>query len=342
MHRPLDAKTLDAMAGVLASQWLAPNRRSRTVEGLYVGGPEYVLQEMYKYTFKDEHEYILAKLKAMLGTGPLKDFEDAAKQRFSPRDDKVFHQLLADKLAIDPDGKHISGKIGSTVRHGQRLVGARMIEVETRDSMAYRRLAGLGKEHRQTYWRSAPLYWPIYAGEPEERAAGSLKSVGGVADDLPPTAVPPGMKFNPALNTRISNECAILACDAVVDNLDEGTGAAIVRGYSGTQPADPDTAATGTLLHTNVCDDPAFGNAADAAPGAIATAGAIADDTSADATGTVGYVRASSTNDGATPLDDHIDGEAGASGADFNYNTTAIVTGGTVSMGPWTVTMPES
>lgn len=145
-----------------------------------------------------------------------------------------------------------------------------------------------------------------------------------------------------ALNTRISNECAILACDAVVDNLDEGTGAAVIQGRTGAQPADPDTAVTGTLLFTLVCTDPAFGNAADNTGSARATAAAITDDSSADATGTLGYCRASATNDGATPLDDHIDGEAGTSGADFNFNTLSIVAGATVSMTAWTVDMPES
>ena len=145
-----------------------------------------------------------------------------------------------------------------------------------------------------------------------------------------------------ALNTRISNECAILACDAIVDNLDEGTGAAVIQGRTGSQPADPDTTVTGTLLFTLVCSDPAFGNASDAAPGATATASSITDDSSADATGTLGYCRASATNDGSTPLDDHIDGEAGTSSADFNFNTLSIVSGSTVSMTSWTATMPES
>jgi hypothetical protein len=145
-----------------------------------------------------------------------------------------------------------------------------------------------------------------------------------------------------ALNTRISNVTAILACDAVVDALDEGTGAAVIQGRTGAQPADPDTTVTGTLLFTLVCSDPAFGGAVDAGPGAIATADPITDDPSADATDTVGYLRASSSNDGAAPLDDHIDGEAGTSGADFNFNTLAIVTGAVVSMTAWTVTMPES
>jgi len=145
-----------------------------------------------------------------------------------------------------------------------------------------------------------------------------------------------------ALNTRISNEVALLMADACVDNLDEGAGAAVIQGRTGAQPAGADTATSGTNLFTLVCSDPAFGNAADGAPGGVATASAVTDDSSADATGTLGYCRASSTADGATPADDHIDGEAGTSGADFNFNTLAIVSGATVSLTSWTVTMPES
>lgn len=130
--------------------------------------------------------------------------------------------------------------------------------------------------------------------------------------------------------------------DAAVDNLDEGAGAAVIQGRTGAQPADPDTAVSGTNLFTLVCSDPAFGNAADAAPGGTATASAITADSSADATGTLGYCRASSTADGATPADDHIDGEAGTSGADFNFNTLAIVSGANVDLTAWTVTQPES
>jgi hypothetical protein len=145
-----------------------------------------------------------------------------------------------------------------------------------------------------------------------------------------------------ALNTRISNAVAVAACDAVVDAIDGGTGAGIVRIYTGAQPADPDTAPTGTLLATLVCSDPAFGAASDAAPGGQATANAVTDDSSADATGTAGWFRVFSTNDGATPLNAIMDGECGTSGADMNLNSTSISAGATVSITSWTVTMPET
>jgi len=142
-----------------------------------------------------------------------------------------------------------------------------------------------------------------------------------------------------ALNTRLAAATAIAACNAVVDALDGGTTAATIRGRTGTQPADPDAAESGTLLFTLTCTDPAFGGAVDGAPGGVATASAITDDSSADATGTLTYCRAGATGTGA---DDIIDGEAGTSGADFNFNTVSIVSGSTVSMTSWTVTMPQT
>lgn len=145
-----------------------------------------------------------------------------------------------------------------------------------------------------------------------------------------------------ALNTRVSIESALLGANALVDNLDEGTLGAVIQGRTGAQPADPDAATTGTNLFTLTCSATAFGAAVDAAPGAQKTANAITDDTSADATGTLGYCRASSSSVADTPLDDHIDGEAGTAGADFNFNTLSIVAGATVSMTSWVVTLPQS
>jgi hypothetical protein len=272
---------------------------------------DFVMQQFFNFTFKDEFAYVLAAIKGELGSTALNDFERRAKEIFKPRKDQVFEDLLAERLAIDVDGQHIPGTIGA-VQVANRVVGKRV----------------------NHHGNVKNIYWPVYAGEGEERAAGN-----DTLDPLPLHTEPLPLG---ALNTRISNEVAILMCDAAVDNLDEGTGAAVIQGRSGAQPADPDTAVTGTLLFTLVCSDPAFGNAVDAAPGATATASAITDDSSADATGTLGYCRASSTNDGATPLDDHIDGEAGTSGADFNFNTLAIVSGATISMTSWTVTCPES
>jgi len=331
MTRTLNTAILDSMARYLASQWLAPSStRSKTVEGLYVLGPEYALQELYKYDFKDEHEHITAAVRKNLGGDRLKDFNDAAAQKFAPRDDKVFHQILADNLAIGPDGEHLSGKIGR-VQVGSRWVGMHSIEAEHPSSIRLRKLRGIGKEGRFTHRKLVPHYWPIYAGEDEERKAGS--------DAVDPLPTPPLVMA--AADFTISNECALLGLDAIVDNLDEGAGAAVIQGRTGTKPTDVDTAVSGTLLFTCVMSDPAFGAAADDTPGAIATASAITDDSSADATDTLGYCRVSSTADGATPADDHMDLNADTSGGDINFNALSIVSGGTVSITSFTVTLPE-
>ena len=142
--------------------------------------------------------------------------------------------------------------------------------------------------------------------------------------------------------TRISNAGAIAACDALVDLLDAGAGAATIQIRTGSQPAGPDAAATGTLLGTLTCSDPAFGNAADATPGAIATASAITSDTTADATGTAGWFRALDSDANAI-----IDGSIALASvspivADMTMDDTSVVAGGTIAVSSWTVTMPES
>jgi len=140
-----------------------------------------------------------------------------------------------------------------------------------------------------------------------------------------------------ATNTRLSNAAAKAACDAVVDLIDGGATAGYVEIRTGAQPADPDTAATGTLLATLTCSDPAFGAAADGAPGGVATANAVTDDSSADATGTAGWFRVYDSNAVAI-----FDGECGTSGADMNFNSVEISSGAAVSITSWTYTHPET
>ena len=127
--------------------------------------------------------------------------------------------------------------------------------------------------------------------------------------------------------------------DTFDDQVNIGSTASTIAIRTGTQPADPDTAATGTLLATLTFSDPAFGAATDGNPGGLLTADTITDDSSADATGTAGYFRISSTGTGA---DDVADGECGTSGADLNFNSVSITSGSTVSITSFTVTMPES
>jgi hypothetical protein len=312
-HRTLDTATLAAAGAYYAGTFMMNAGRFNR---------DWVMGQLHKLTFKDEFEALRAAVLGQLGPDAAADFEARAKKAFSPRTDKVFEEMLATKLAITPAGLHIPGQIG-TVQVGGRPVGRRL----TRHGMQ-------------------PAHWPVYAGEEEERARG-----GGIADPLPP----PGAWWPDetshlgmpdvlmALNTNVSIAWAIAELDAARVLLDEGTGIGVIQGRSnsGGQPVDPNATVLGTLLFTLGLAAVALGAAADAAPHALSTAGAIVSDAAADATGTLGYCRGSSTNDGATPLNDHIDGEAGTSGADFNFTTVAIVSGAEISMTSWTVTQPQ-
>lgn len=142
-----------------------------------------------------------------------------------------------------------------------------------------------------------------------------------------------------ANNFRVSNAAAKRLADAFDDEINKGSTAATFRILSGAQPADPDTAESGTLLAALTFSDPAFGGATDGNPGGLLTASAITDDTSANSTGTAGYFRWAATG---TSADDVADGEVGTSGADLNLNTTSITAGSTVSVTAATVTMPET
>ncbi len=330
--RTLETAVLDDRASFLVSNWhMRTSRPSRTRTGVFVSGQDFVKQELERYRFMDEQAHVIKACRKLLAGDALAQL-DAMTAKLAPWDEKEHAANLAEWLACDLNGKHIDGKIGRTIV-GSRDVGAHVIEVEHPHSIRTRRYLNLGKDWsgRQTIRRMQPLRWPVYAGEDIERERDS-----GVADPLPPF-----MMTMAAADFTISNEAALGALDFVVDRLDEGAGTAVIQGRTGVKPADVDTAVSGTLLFTCVMTDPAFGAAADAVPGAIATAAAIADDASADATGTLGYCRVSATTDGSTPIDDHMDLNADTSGGDLNMNTLSIVSGGTVSITSFTVTLPE-
>lgn len=330
MSRTLDVATLDQAARNWASHFTLPSQFSKRNPEVAIGGREWALQSLYKADFKDEFDHLLPKFKAQLGPEPLADFESVAAERFTPRSDETLAELLAEKLAITPDGDHIPGRVGTSVV-GTRGVGRRITRHGTRNA-----------------------HWNIYAGEEEERTLGNVRPVGEDGpgmDPLPPEdtlwanetdhlGVPSEVL---ALNTNVSIEFAQAALDPALDLLDEGTADGVLVGRTGSQPVDPNAAAVGTILFEHDLGTPAFGAAADGAPNAVATAAAIADDTNANATGTVTWCRASSSNSVPTPLNDHIDGSAGLTAGtfDFEFNTDAIVSGATVSITAWTFTIPQ-
>ncbi len=150
MSRTLDTATLDLAARQWAAQFLQPTVWSKNDSKVAIQGRDWVLQSFFNATFKDEFTYLLSKFKAQLGTDSLKDFEEEAAKLFTPRDDAVLATMLAEKLAITPEGGHIPGKIG-TVNTGSRLVGKR---VNSRGTVK-------------------DALWPVYAGEEHERGANS-------------------------------------------------------------------------------------------------------------------------------------------------------------------------
>lgn len=144
------------------------------------------------------------------------------------------------------------------------------------------------------------------------------------------------------MTISISNAQAIECCDDVVDSCDLGSTdpQANIAIYDGTPPANVDTGLSGnTLLAELEMSNPAFGGAVDISPGARATANAISDDTSANATGTASFFRILDRNN--VP---RVQGTvtAGGGGGDITFNSIAFQSGATVSISSLTITMPEA
>lgn len=103
---------------------------------------------------------------------------------------------------------------------------------------------------------------------------------------------------------------------------------ALLRIYDGSRPATGGTATT--LLAELVCN----ATFAAGASSGVLTLNAIAQDASANATGTATWFRLVASN-GTTHV---FDGNVGTSGSDLNLNTTSIVSGAAVSVTSFTVT----
>ena len=135
-------------------------------------------------------------------------------------------------------------------------------------------------------------------------------------------------------NVRVANAPLQAMGDAIVDLIDAGAGAGTIKIYTGTQPADGDAALGGnTLLGTLTFSDPAFGATS---TGGVATASAITDDSSADATGTATWARIQDSN-GANVFDCDVNTAAST----IVLNSTSITSGGTISITAFTLTHPD-
>lgn len=126
------------------------------------------------------------------------------------------------------------------------------------------------------------------------------------------------------------------SCDGIVDAIDGGTPPGRMEHRTGAQPTNVSDASSGTLLGTNLFGNPAFG----AASTGVATANAISNDTSADASGTAGYFRWYTGAGGDTAA--LAQGNTSTSGADLNFDNNVFVAGGVIAITAFTVTVPIS
>ena len=122
--------------------------------------------------------------------------------------------------------------------------------------------------------------------------------------------------------------------DRVTALLDAGAAAAYIEIRSGSRPAGPGTAASGTLLATFDLNDPSFGAASS---GVITLDVTPALTTTGLAAATATWCRFYDSNDVAV-----VDGKVGASGsgADIELNTTTISVGVNLEITSGTITMP--
>lgn len=106
--------------------------------------------------------------------------------------------------------------------------------------------------------------------------------------------------------------------------------AAAIEIRTGTKPATPETAATGTLLATV-----AISGSFTASGGALTSADPAA--VTVAASGTAGYFRVK-TSGGTAKLDGTVTGTG--SGGDMQLSNTALVSGGSLDLGVVTITVP--
>lgn len=130
-----------------------------------------------------------------------------------------------------------------------------------------------------------------------------------------------------ANNPKRTNLAANTAADAMCTLANSG----LLRIYDGTQAATADTAiGAQVLLAELTLNATAFGSAV----AGVATANAVTQDSSANATGTATWFRVVKT-DGTTNL---WDGSVGTASADLILNSVAISSGAAVSITSFTVT----
>ncbi len=139
------------------------------------------------------------------------------------------------------------------------------------------------------------------------------------------------------INTAARNALA----NAIATLVDGGSSAGRLRVYTGSQPAGPGTAPSGTLLLEVTLNDPSFGSASS---GTITAAQSPALSGTGAAAGTAGWFRVLDSTEAAGSRLWVRDGSVSApgGGGDLQLSTTTISNGLAVSITSLTVTMPAS
>jgi hypothetical protein len=120
-----------------------------------------------------------------------------------------------------------------------------------------------------------------------------------------------------------------------VDALINTPGPGTIKVYSGTQPANANSAITGTLLVSFTLDNPAFGTAS----GGVVTLSGTPLSQTGVAAGTATHFRCANATP-ATVFDGSVTATGG--GGQLQLNTTTISVGVTVQITAGTFTMPAS
>lgn len=126
------------------------------------------------------------------------------------------------------------------------------------------------------------------------------------------------------------------AANAIVLAIDGGTPPGRLEHRTGAQETNVSDASTGTLLGTQLFANPSFGGAATG----VCTANAIANDSSADASGTAGHFRIYTGAGVDTAA--LAQGNTGTSGADINFDNNVFVAGGVIAITSMTLTVPSN
>jgi hypothetical protein len=137
-------------------------------------------------------------------------------------------------------------------------------------------------------------------------------------------------------NLRLATATRNVLADAFdASAANSGSGAATIKLYSGTQPADANTGLSGnTLLATFTMDNPMFG----ASSAGVITLGSTPRTTTGAAAGTATWARCETGGSGG--IGTVFDCDVGTASATLILNTTTISVGVDVSITAGTITMP--